>query len=479
MLSLISGIMLSHRMSDNLTSRLIFCYTKGMKLGRFLVWGLVSITVLGGLVTLTNAQTTIDKEAARAKLQTELETEERAIAEQTKLLVAKQKDTATVAGEIALLKSQIAQAEASIKAKKVAISRLTDDIVARQSKINLLDDKILREQDALGELLRKTREMDRATLVEVALESATLSDIFHNVDDFSLVQKAVHQSFLALRGAQDQAAIEKAGLEDKQAKELDAKKAIELDQQRIQKKEAERKVILNINKNQEQAYQAILKERQKRAAQIRAALFALRDTAAIPFEKALEYATAASAKTGVRPAFLLATLKQESNLGENVGSCFVTNVTTGAGVGANTGTPFAKVMNPTRDVPIFLAIMAGLGRDPFTTRVSCPQAIGWGGAMGPSQFIPSTWQLHQSEIAALVGKSVPDPWDPKDAFMASALYLSNLGAISGSYSAELNAACQYYSGRTCKAGPGSSYGASVMAKAADIQLNMIEPLQNN
>jgi hypothetical protein len=46
----------------------------------------------------------------------------------------------------------------------------------------------------------------------------------------------------------------------------------------------------------------------------------------------LQFATEASQKTGVRPAFLLGILTQESNLGKNVGSCYLKDPSTGAGI---------------------------------------------------------------------------------------------------------------------------------------------------
>jgi hypothetical protein len=56
--------------------------------------------------------------------------------------------------------------------------------------------------------------------------------------------------------------------------------------------------------------------------------------------------------------------------------------------------------------------------------------------------------------------------------MASALYLADLGAVSGSYTAERNAACKYYSGRACSDSINTPYGDQVMAKAAGIQTNI-------
>ncbi len=126
-------------------------------------------------------------------------------------------------------------------------------------------------------------------------------------------------------------------------------------------------------------------------------------------------------------------------------------------------------------------ILNKLGRDPLNTRVSCPIAgvPGYGGAMGPTQFIPSTWNLVAPKVASYTSKTTPDPWNPADAIMASAVLLAGNGAAAGTYEAERNAACKYYSGRTCSAASHiAAYGNQVMGRASNIQLTMIDPLQN-
>jgi membrane-bound lytic murein transglycosylase B len=101
--------------------------------------------------------------------------------------------------------------------------------------------------------------------------------------------------------------------------------------------------------------------------------------------------------------------------------------------------------------------------------VSCPIAgvAGYGGAMGPAQFIPSTWKLFSSRLSAALGH-YPNPWSPEDAFMASSMYLTDLGAVGESVSAQNKAACKYYGsgGSTC------SYGNSVQRLKAKIQANI-------
>jgi membrane-bound lytic murein transglycosylase B len=130
-------------------------------------------------------------------------------------------------------------------------------------------------------------------------------------------------------------------------------------------------------------------------------------------------------------------------------------------------------MSPSRDTGPFQSIVSALGLDPYKTVVSCPQSVGWGGAMGPAQFIPSTWELFASRIANALNETSTNPWNPQDAFMASSLYLTDLGAINGSYTGEKNAACKYYSGRSCSSSSlVNSYGLQVLAKASDIQLSI-------
>ena len=139
----------------------------------------IFILIFLALTSLVRAQTTAEIETHRAQLQTELEAEEKAIAIQTAILQAKQKETATVQGELDLLKSQIKQAQTNIKAKKVEISRLDSDIAVREGKVSALDVKIKSEQDSLAELLRKSRDYDSASLTEIILANQHLSDFFN------------------------------------------------------------------------------------------------------------------------------------------------------------------------------------------------------------------------------------------------------------------------------------------------------------
>lgn len=164
----------------------------------------------------------------------------------------------------------------------------------------------------------------------------------------------------------------------------------------------------------------------------------------IDFATALADAGYASKFSGIRPAFLLGILREELSL-EKTDLCYLANFKTGQGVKAATGESKPRTMNPVRDVPGFLTITKELGKDPAKTLVTCPMSFGWGGAMGPADFIPSTWMQYRGRIEKITGVAA-DPWNIRDAFLAASLYLGNAGAAAQTRAGEWRAAMIYFSG---------------------------------
>jgi membrane-bound lytic murein transglycosylase B len=381
-----------------------------------------------------------------------------------------QKASGTLKGDVAYLTSQINALKTKIKARALAIAQLKINIKEKVSTINTLSNKIDREYASLAQLLRNTNEFDSQDSVTFLLSSDSVSGFYSDLESYNSIKQAIKDSVDVINGVKTQTEIEKQGLEKKQDAETDAKAELESAQKSTAKAEADKKQLLAISKDKEAAYQKLAAEKKAQADKIRAALFPLANTnTKIDFGTALQYANEAKTKFGIDPAFLLAVITQESNLGANVGQCYLTNPDTGAGVGKNTGTPFSNVMKPTRDVKPFMEITNALSLDAFKTAVSCPIAgvAGYGGAMGPAQFIPSTWKLFASRLKSALGHYA-NPWSPHDAFMASSMYLTDLGGVGDSASAQSKAACKYYGsgGSTC------SYSRSVMKLKSTIQANI-------
>ncbi|MDO8548171.1 MAG: hypothetical protein Q7R71_00665 [bacterium] len=404
----------------------------------------VSVLVLAGGRSPAHAQTigSGQVDAYRQNLQNQLDALNSQIAAQQTILTQAQKQSVSLQRDIAILDAQIKSAKLAIKARDISIQQLTADISGKQNTIVGLNKQLDAEKDSLAGILRQKNSLDNTSLVVAMLSSQSLSDFFSDLDSFDSINRSLQASFVKISDTTIATQAQKDALEDKKQEESQLREVQQLQEKQVEVQQAQKNKILADTKGQEKAYQALITANQKSAAQIRAALFSLTGSVAIPFGKALDYANLAAQQTGIRPAFLLGIIAEESNLGENVG----------------TGS-YTVDMHPTRDVPVFKAITATLGLDPNTMPVSKKAWYGWGGAMGPAQFIPSTWALYagyvkpdwhydssKDRIGARTGNKPPNPWDPEDAFMASALYLTDSGADAKTASAEFRAAMCYLAG---------------------------------
>lgn len=445
----------------------------------FVILSIILLTVVFPIYTKAQInETPVQREA---RLQAELVQVEKEQAETEAILKDAQNQSASLQRDILILNTKIKAAQLNIKAKNILIETLGKDINKKKEKINTLDDRIDRGRETLAQIMRKTNEADSYTLPEFILAKDDLSALLSDIDTFESVQESLKITFEQIRSDKAQTETEKSNLDKRKNTETDVRIAIETEKKNIESNESQKQKLLSISKSSEKTYSQILAEKKVKAAQIRAALFALAGgSKPIPFGDALRFAQEAAKSTGIRPAFLLAIITQESNLGANVGSCYVTNIITGDGVGRNTGTPFEQVMKAPRDTVPFKDITESLGKDWTVTPVSCPigstqyyKGRGFGGGMGPSQFIPSTWILLKDRVASAFGINTSDPWNPEHAFTASAFYLTDLGAVNGSYTGEIRSACKYYG----TGGSSCSYGKQVMALATSIQMYQIDPLQ--
>jgi peptidoglycan hydrolase CwlO-like protein len=440
---------------------------------------LVSVIATGGFFSALHAQVEETQiQTRRAQLEDELAGIEKEIEAQQTLLQDKQRERVSLERDVAILDAKIEKAHLSIRARDLAIRKLTGEIEGKEAIIGDLSDKLEREKQSLAQLIRKTNEVDHISLVEIILGNHNLSDFFEDLDIFDSIKVALADSFVEIESTRTDTESQKLSLEDKQAAEIELRGIQVLEKKKIEGQEDEKQRILTITKGVEGVYQDIIKTKEKSAAEIRTELFTLRGTAAIPFGEALAFANTASAKTGVRSALILGVIAEESNLGENIG----------------TGS-WQTDMHPTRDRPIFEDITSALGLDPDKMPVSKKAWYGWGGAMGPAQFIPSTWvhyggfvkndsggweySASKDRIRNLTGKNKPsDPWDPETAFMASATLLMDNGADRGTFYSERLAALRYFAGwKNAEKSSYAFYGDEVMELAAKYQ-RQIDILQS-
>ena len=365
--------------------------------------------------------------------------------------------------ESASLERDIAIFDAKIKKAKLEIQKLDGEIVKTKTGISQKSEQIItlsakseKKKDSLAELIRKNNEMDSTGLAEIILGYQKMSDFFVTEDTLEPIHRLIQDTLDEIRSTKKQTEKEKDGMVEYQAEQVQLKAAQEMERKKLAANEAEKKNLLKISKGVEDGYRVIMALKQKDAATIRSQLFLLSGSPSISFEKAVEYANLVWNKLKVRPAFLLGVIREESNLGANVGK-------------GNWKEDLAHP-NCAKQRTAFTQITSELGLDPDLLPVSKKVWYGYcGGAMGPAQFMPTTWLLYKKGISNITGNNPPNPWNPKDAFVASGLLLKDNGASAGGYEAERKAALKYLAGSNWNKKAYAFYGNDVMEFAADYQ----------
>ncbi|MDB5266138.1 MAG: hypothetical protein JWM39_851 [Parcubacteria group bacterium] len=438
---------------------------------------------------ITRAQTatapaTDDVAARRAALQSQLDQVEAQITQTQGTLTTLHGQHSSLQNDINILDTGIKKAQLQVQATQIQIQALNENITVHASTIGQLSGKLSDEQASLAQIVRETREVDDESLVELVFSAQDVSGFFNDLDSFATLKQQLGASSQQLTQTKSATETEKQSLEDQKTQQTQLEAVQAAAKQSIVDQQNQKKTLLAQTTTKETTYQSIFNAQQQTATQIRAELFALaggNGTITLPI--AITLATQAGAATGVRPALILGILKQETNLGQNLGN----------GV-------WTVDMSPTRDQPVFKVIMANLGLDPNSVKVSKAQAGGWGGAMGPSQFIPSTWACYAGYINTTTGScgkgtdgtyagpwtydaskdrlakdaghpSTPsNPYNNLDAFTATALLLADNGASAKTPAAERLSALRYYAGWGGATNPAYSfYGDGVMNYATQFQ----------
>lgn len=392
----------------------------------------------------------------RVKLERELSELEKQIDDYRAVIREKQSEAASLKRDIDIHNAKINKAKLEIRRLELEVLNIIGNIQKRSEQINLLSDKIEREKESLAELIRKSNELDSVSLAELVLGYERLSDFFVVSDSFETIYRSIQDSLDEIHGVQEQLSAENDRLEKKKSEQVQMKTAQDIEKKRLQAAEKEKEKLLEATKGVEKTYQKVVAAKQKDAATIRSQLFLLSGSPAISFEKAAEYANFVWNKLKIRPSFLLGVITEESNLGANVG--------TGNWRDDLSHEKCAKQRRA------FVEITSELGLDPDIMPVSKKQWYGYcGGAMGPAQFMPTTWQGYKENISKIIGANPPNPWEPKTAFVAAGLLLRDNGAAAGNYAAERKAALKYLAGSNWNKSAYSFYGDDVMDIAAKYQ----------
>jgi len=365
-----------------------------------------------------------------------------------------QEKARTLETEIAILDSQISRTELEIQRIDLVIQNLNIKIEQKEAAIREIERRVDLEKTALSELIREISKYDDVSFLEIILGRDQLSDFLSELRSLENFQSQIQETLKEIYELKKDLEQEKATLNE-QKKEQIALRFVQ-DEQRLflEGNRKQRKTLLDQTKGQEHLFSQLVQKTELDIEVIKNRLYFLKGIIAdgeIRFEDAYKFAKFASIYTGIRPAFLLAILSRESGLGRNIG----------------TGT-WRVDMKPSQR-KYYIEICDKLGISPDTYPVSRKVWYGWGGAMGPAQFLPATWLGYETRVAEITGNNPPSPWNVKDAFVAAALYLVNKGANQQTYYIEWKSAMIYLAGSNWSKPYLAFYGDQVMALATQFQ----------
>lgn len=373
--------------------------------------------------------------------------------------------------DVKALDIEVRRREIDIKRLNLAIQKASADIRQKIKGITVMSEKIADGRSALASGLLLLSTYDGENALTILLKYRSLSDFFSSLYGLHRVEAGVQEALAAFRDDRVALEREKDELEEFQEDQQDLKGLQEMERRFVAQKKQEKDELLRLTRGKEAVFQQLLKSKKQDIATLKTQLFYLEKTG-ISAQDAVLLADTAAKRAGIRTSFLLALLEVET------GKQFEDGVIS---VGTNLGTGnwkrdlyqcylnLGKKSAAESEKKAFFAITATLGLNPDAMPVSRRPNYGCGGAMGPAQFLPTTWLRFDDRVAQLTGHNPPNPWNTEDAFTAAAIFLADAGADSQTVAGETMAAKTYISGNPrCTKVVCRSYANRIVALTRDI-----------
>lgn len=354
----------------------------------------------------------------RSQAQQEISKKEQEIAElnrKIRELQGQHDDTAAQAEaiqhQVELLTQQLDKARLELRQTQLTIDEVQGQQHETKEKIRGLEEEIVGKREQLKALVRTLYEHEQQSLIRVFFDTLSLSEVLATQAAYQELQEKTNEMLSSMRHEIAQLKSEQEKLVQHEEDLSQLAGLLSAQKADISAKQQEQEAFYQVKKTEQASYEHLIKEAQEARKEIEQQIFTLQgaEDIEVPLTSAFDMARYASSLTGVRASLLLGVLKVESNLGQN----------TGSGV-------FPDDMHPaSREA--FVRITSKLGLDlhkaPIARRPSSGQ--GWGGAVGPAQIMPATWETIEGRLEALMKKSPVNPYELTDAFVATALFLAD------------------------------------------------------
>jgi len=349
-----------------------------------------------------------------------------------KKIEEKREKEESLSRDIEILEADIGKIELQIQETNLQISGLEREIAEKEIEIEQMQKQVDAKKEMLSQFLQELYEKGGGETAEIIFSGQSFSDYFSKIESLESFEGQIKEAHDQLEISRDLLKDEKENLVERKI-EKEKLRGIQSDQERSLDHEKQMRTLLASQiKNEKMALGQSMGRLQEELSEIQSL------GEPINLEEAVKAARYASGLTKVAPEFLLGVLRVESGLGTNVG-----------------GGRYKTDMNPAQ-WDTFKKICKELGLDPDKTPVSKRACYnkdaddgcgGWGEAMGPAQFMPSTWMGYKNRVEKIAVRAPANPWDIEDSLVAMGLKLAAVeGVTSGDKKAWAKAAGMYLAG---------------------------------
>jgi murein DD-endopeptidase MepM/ murein hydrolase activator NlpD len=185
-----------------------------------------------------------------------------------------EKDLEDINAQAQTLETAVARFDISVKKFSADIKLTENNIKKTKSEILSLEKSIKdkeygigRNIEALGEALRRLRQAESRTLVEVVLSNANFSEALDEAESLKKFQQVVKEDTNSLRGLKTELLGLKTGIETERDDLVGLRNQLEDKKDLVELQRKEKDSLLAVTKNKEASFQEILdeKRRQKEA----------------------------------------------------------------------------------------------------------------------------------------------------------------------------------------------------------------------
>lgn len=324
--------------------------------------------------------------------------------------------------EVQRLQYELEKMQLQVRQTHAGIANTLNQQEEAKKRLVSLDQEIAHQEQQLRIFIKLLYENSQQSLLHMMLSSNSFSEALAQQQAIQEIQNRIAQSLETLQKNYEEVKKEQGSLAEKELSLRHLYTALAEQQQTQETFKQRQEQLLQTKQHEASVLDHRIAEARIVRSEIEKHVFQLKGAGVeIKLNDAFDMARYAGTLTGVRPALIMAVLKVETNVGENLGS----------GV-------FPDDMQP-ESREAFLRVTKKLGVDPAKSPISArPRSYrGWGGAMGPGQFMPATWETIETRIAGLMKKTVANPYELSDAFVGTAIMLADRGGTNrgGEYEA--------------------------------------------